>query len=118
MSKTVRDGIIEIAKHNGDDVSILSERGLWEYVRDHWLSYLEFFGKLYAEGDMTQPFTITLKKYCPECELNLLDFEDRLKHLPKYDNEVTLTLRQDWWGGNVWHIYKVEWGRYSGGDEP
>jgi len=62
----------------------------------------------------SQPFTITVKKDCETCEKNLEEIQTFMDNKPlKYGNKLTLTLHQDFWGGNVWHIDAVEIGNYE-----
>lgn len=113
MDKRIRDKIIEIAKEKGDDLEHLSARPLWEYVRTHAKDYKTFFGSLYGEGDDTQIFELALKKYCPTCEINLIDLQEFRENHPKYDNQIILTFNQDWLGGDLWHLHKIDFRKYG-----
>lgn len=114
MEKEIREKIVEIAKENGDDVSMLAPQFLWEYVLEHGDNYKAFFGQLYSEGDYTKTFTLPIKKYCPTCEINLIKLAHSRELRPtKYDNKMVLTFHQDWWGGDIWHLHKIEWGNYG-----
>jgi len=114
MEKRIRDKILEVAKEHGDDLEYLAPKELWGYVLEHGERFASFFGELYAEGDMVQTFTLPLKKYCPQCEINLINLAHRRESKPnKYDNKMVLTFRQDWLGGDVWHLHKIEWGNYG-----
>ena len=114
MEKKIREKIVEIAKENGDDISVMSERALWEYVLAHGKDYQTFFGGLYGEGDYTQTFTLPVKRYCPQCEINLIKLAHSRELRPtKYDNKMVLTFHQDWLGGDIWHLHKIEWGNYG-----
>ena len=114
IEKIVRDKILEVAKENGDELEYLSPQYLWEYVLKHGEQFASFFGGLYGEGDYVQTFTLPLKKYCPQCEINLLKLARSRELKPtKYDNKIVLTFHQDWLGGDIWHLHKIEWGNYG-----
>lgn len=57
---------------------------------------------------------IPIKDNCDQCK-PLIKKINKYRHSPpyKYGNKMIITLHQDWFGGDVWHVAGVEAGNYQ-----
>ena len=57
---------------------------------------------------------INIKDDCKVCQKNYQKLTAFTYLTPtKYGNQIILTLNQDWLGGDLWHIHKVEFDNYE-----
>ena len=117
MNRVIWDGVVKIAKEQLDiDISSWSMKNKWGFIKEHYKTYAPFFGSLYSMEEhpepLTEPYYLPIKNLCPDCELNKIKIQEFMDDKPqKYDNTITLTLRQDWMGVG-WHLHGVEFGVY------
>ena len=118
MNRVIWDGVVKIAEEQLDtDISKWSIKRKWEFIKEHYKTYAPFFGGLHGMEEhpepLTEPYYLAIKNLCPDCELNKIKIQEFMDDKPqKYDNTITLTLRQDWMGAG-WHIHEVEFGVYE-----
>ena len=61
-----------------------------------------------------KPLTINMKDACPTCEPKIKKLLELMNNLPfKYGNKIVLTLHQDYFGGDIWHLENIETGNYE-----
>ena len=109
----IKKRVIETAKEkHGVELHIDDEYDLWSFVKNHMKSYAPMFGEIPLR-EQVKDFTLPVKRYCPSCELALLELGNFLEFRQGYDHKVTVTFHQDWLGGNLWHLHKVEYGKYE-----
>lgn len=118
MNRIIFEGIIKIAKEQLDtDISAWDIEDKWEFVKEHREEYQSFFGKLFSMENnpepLTEPYYLPIKNLCPDCEIAKIKIQRFMNNKPqKYDNTITITLRQDWMGVG-WHLHDVKFGTYE-----
>ena len=115
MNRIIWNAVVKIAKEQLDtDISGWSMRSKWQFIKDNHETYKHFFGEMYEMEGLSSSYSLPVKNYCPDCELNKLKIQRFRDNRPnKYDNTITITLRQDWGMGDVWHLHDVEFGTYD-----
>ena len=115
MNRIVWDAVVKIAKEQLDtDISDWSMRSKWQFIKDNHEAYKSFFGGMYEIEGLSSTYSLPIKNYCPDCELNKIKIQHFRDNRPnKYDNQITITLRQDWSGVDVWHLHEVKIGTYD-----
>ena len=117
MNRIIFDAVIKIAKEQLDtDIKPWPMKQKWEFIKEHHEIYAPFFGSLHTMEEypepLTEPYYLPIKNLCPDCEINKIKIQRFMDNKPnKYDNTITLTLRQDW-AGVGWHIHDVGFGTY------